>query len=144
MPGLVAVVFVFNGNNYLFFFFSASPGISFFGRDANDPGYELYAIFGYMLMLVTVTVRIRTSDQVLCFLRTITAIGFLTSLYGLLQYLGVDPFGFGQNLAFSGSRIYSTYDCTGVDNLYAGLPCSQFCSSDLAGTWIVEKENGSL
>ena len=89
--------------------FSASPGISFFGRDANDPGYELYAIFGYMLMLVTVAVRIRTSDQVLRFLRTITAIGFLTSLYGFLQYLGIDPFGFGEELAFSGSRVYSTY-----------------------------------
>ncbi len=89
--------------------FSQSTVTSILGRDPNDPGYEAYAAISYLLTLTTIAIKLKTKSQLIRLLSVLVAIGTLTSLYGILQFLGWDPFGFGEVLAFNGSRVYSTY-----------------------------------
>ncbi len=89
--------------------FSQQPLTSFLGRDPNDPGYELYAVLAYLLVFSAIAIRIHNRAQVMRLIIVISTVGTLTSAYGLMQSIGIDPFGFGESLAFGGFRVYSTY-----------------------------------
>ena len=106
---LILFVAVYSVGQIFSGIFSLSPETSFFGRDPNDPGYELYALLSYSLLFITIAVRLRTREQVLRLLRLTVFLGAGTAIYGIRQFLGYDPFGFGETLAISGTRVYSTY-----------------------------------
>ena len=106
---LLIFVGLFGVGQALSALFSSSTSTSILGRHPNDPGYEAYATITYLLVLTSMALKMKTVDQVIRFLRVVVFIGTATSLYGVLQFYGWDPFGFGDVLAFSGTRIFSTY-----------------------------------
>ena len=110
-PSKWLLVFVgfFGVGQVLSAIFSQSPSTSILGRNPNDPGYEAYAVVAYLLILVSIALKMKTKDQVIRLLRVVVLVATATSLYGVLQFYGWDPFGFGDELAFNGTRIFSTY-----------------------------------
>ena len=89
--------------------FSLSIFTSVLGRVPSETGYDLYTVMSFLVIAVTIVLKMKTRMHILRLLRVLVVIGSLTSLYGILQFAGWDPFGFGDVLAFSGTRVYSTY-----------------------------------
>jgi O-antigen ligase len=76
---------------------SPLPGVSIWGRDFEDLGYELYSTLSFLVILFAIAFRMRTREQVLRFALAIAATGTLTALYGIAQHFGWDPIGRGAN-----------------------------------------------
>ena len=67
---------------------SPLPGVSVWGRDFEDLGYELYSTLSFLVILFAIAFRMRTREQVLRFALAISVTGTLTALYGLSQHFG--------------------------------------------------------
>jgi O-antigen ligase len=84
---------------------SPLPAFSFFGRDPNNPGGDLYSTLSLAVIFLAVALRLRTRGQLLRVLWTLAAVGAGASLYGVAQYFGWDPFGYGA----AGDRVFATF-----------------------------------
>lgn len=84
---------------------SPLPGVSVWGRDFGDLGYELYSTLSYLVIFLAVALRTRTSDQLLRIVMIIAAVGTISASYGVSQAYGWDPIGRGENLG----RVIASY-----------------------------------
>jgi len=85
--------------------YSPLPVLSALGRDPNNPGAEFYSTFSVIVIFLAVALRVRTQQQVRRILIVIAVTGSLTGAYGVAQYFGWDPIGYGAKL----DRVYSTF-----------------------------------
>jgi O-antigen ligase len=85
--------------------YSPLPVLSALGRDPNNPGAELYSSASLVVIFFAVALRVRTQQQVRRILVVIAVTGSLTGAYGVAQYFGWDPVGYGASL----DRVYSTF-----------------------------------
>ncbi len=94
---------------------SPSSFVSFTGRDANDPGNDVYTIVSIMIISLTVAVKMRSIKQVERVVIVLAVVGVITAIYGMSQYLGTaaanlcegagDWLGCGAGL----DRVYATF-----------------------------------
>jgi O-antigen ligase/tetratricopeptide (TPR) repeat protein len=107
---------------------SPLPGVSIWGRDFEDLGYELYSTLSFLVILFAIAFRMRTREQVVRFALAVAVTGTLTALYGIVQHFGWDPIGRGAdatrvisslgNPLFFGSYLLMTVTVTVAIGLF--------------------------
>ncbi len=95
---------LFVGVNVVSALWSLSFRISLWGKVPGEDGYGLYTVLSYFLLLIIIGAHVRRPAQVWRLLGAIAVMGTVVSGYGILQYVGLDPFKW----VGSGERIVST------------------------------------
>ena len=72
---------------------SLSFRISLWGKVPGAGGYALYTMAAYFLLFLVIATHVRKPAQAWRLLLAIAAMGTVASGYGILQYVGLDPFG---------------------------------------------------
>lgn len=101
---VVVAASLFIGVNVVSALWSLSFRISLWGKVPGEDGYGLYTILSYFFLFIIIGTHIRRPAQVWRLMGAVIATGVVVSGYGILQYVGVDPFDW----VMSGSRIVST------------------------------------
>ena len=76
--------------------FSPSFGLSLWGKDPAADGYSLYNVICYLMLCAILIRYIQSNKQIFRLLATVVISGWLVAVYGILQYLGMDPLGIVQ------------------------------------------------
>ncbi len=85
-------------------FFSLDPNQSFWGNFLRQQGF--YNFFCYLLFFVLLILNIENYKQIKNLILAVVFSSFFISSYGLIQYVGLDPFVWSES-AFKSGRIFS-------------------------------------
>jgi putative inorganic carbon (HCO3(-)) transporter len=88
-------------------FTSISPATALFGKYRRFEGFFSFLTYAVVYFLV-VQLADRPS-RIRSLARTLLISGALVSLYGVLQFVGLDPINWGSNLPFEVNRSFSTF-----------------------------------
>ncbi len=85
---------------------SIQPSIAFFGKYRRFEGFISFVNYAAIFFMVTQFAD--RASRIRSLARTLFFGGTLVSLYGMMQYIGIDPVKWG-NLPFEANRAFSTY-----------------------------------
>lgn len=104
---IVGTVGLFLGVGILSTFLSDSFSVSLWGDIPGQDGYGLYIVLSYGGLFGLVAYHLRTERQVKRLLWAVVTVGVLSSLYGILQHFGWDPFGILEETGGGQTRVTS-------------------------------------
>ena len=86
---------------------SISPATAFFGKYRRFEGFFTFVTYAVIYFLVIQLVD--RPSRVRALARVLVISGFLVALYGVMQYLGLDPINWGTNLPFEANRAFAMF-----------------------------------
>ncbi len=101
------LILVFLGWVLLTSIVSISPATAFFGKYRRFEGFFSFVTYAAVFFLVTQVVD--RPSRIRALARMLVISGFIVALYGVMQYVGLDPINWGSNLPFEASRAFSTF-----------------------------------
>ena len=84
---------------------SRAPSASLWGRDFSHLGYELYSFLALLVLFLAAAMKVRGRIEIQRVVWAMVLTGTLSSIYGISQHFGWDPFGPGEHE----TRIWSTF-----------------------------------
>ncbi len=101
------LILIFLGWVLLTSFVSISPATALFGKYRRFEGFFSFLTYAVVYFLVVQLVDRPSRVRILA--RVLVISGFLVALYGVMQYVGLDPINWGSNLPFEANRAFSTF-----------------------------------